>query len=136
MADRLMLAQGFSATLALMLCASSAAQALTDPTRPPLELMSTTEPGAAPGTIELGGAPRTPLQSILLSSARKGAIISGQYVPLGGTYGKARLIKITATEVTLESDQGLEVLQLYSPMEKAAAASGPGQKPEKAAKRR
>jgi len=126
MADRLMLAQGFSAALALMLCASSAAQALTDPTRPPLELMSTTEPGAAP---------RTPLQSILLSNTRKGAIISGQYVPLGGTYGKARLIKITATEVTLKSDQGLEVLQLYSPLEKAAAAPGPGQKSEKAAKR-
>jgi hypothetical protein len=131
MADRLMLAQGFSAALALMLCASSAAQALTDPTRPPLELMSAAEPG----TAEPGGAPRTPLQSILLSSARKGAIISGQYVPLGGTYGKARLVKITATEVTLKSDQGLEVLQLYSPLEKAAAASGPGQKPEKAAKR-
>lgn len=126
MADRLMLAQALAATAALALSAGSAAQALTDPTRPPLELM---------GAVTAGAAPRTPLQSILLSSARKGAIINGQYVPLGGTYGKAKLVKITATEVTLKSDQGLEVLQLYPPMEKTSAASGAEGKPEKAVKR-
>ena len=126
MADRLMLAQALAATAALALSAASAAQALTDPTRPPLELMSAAATGAAP---------RTPLQSILLSSARKGAIINGQYVPLGGAYGKASLVKITATEVTLKSDQGLEVLQLYPPMGKTSAASGAEGKPEKAAKR-
>ena len=128
MADRLMPAQAISAALALMLCASSAAQALADPTRPPFDLMATSVAGAAPLP-----AP-TPLQSILLSSARKGAIIVGQYVPLGGSYGKATLVKITATEVTLKSDQGLEVLQLYPPMEKPPAAPGAGQEPEKAAK--
>lgn len=126
MADRLMLAQALAATAALALSAASAAQALTDPTRPPLELMNAAATGAAP---------RTPLQSILLSSARKGAIINGQYVPLGGTYGKASLVKITATEVTLKSDQGLEVLQLYPPIGKTSATSGAEGKPEKAAKR-
>ena len=109
------LAHGFAATAALLLSAGSAAQALTDPTRPPLELM---------GAAATGTAPRTPLQSILLSSTRKGAIINGQYVPLGGTYGKARLVKITATEVTLKTDRILEVLQLYPPPEKNSAASG------------
>ena len=78
---------------------------------------------------------RTPLQSILLSSARKGAIINGQYVALGGTYGKAKLVKITATEVTLKTDQGLEVLQLYPAMEKTSAASGAEGRPEKMVKR-
>ena len=130
MADRLMLAQAISAALALMLCASSAAQALADPTRPPFDLIGTSVAGAAP----LPAPAPTPLQSILLSSARKGAIIGGQYVPLGGTYGKARLVKITATEVTLKSDQGLEVLQLYPPMENTTAAPGAGRKPEKAAR--
>jgi hypothetical protein len=125
MADRLKPAQAAAAAVALALSAGSGAQALTDPTRPPQELMSAAVAGAAQST---------PLQSILLSSARKGAIIGGQYVPLGGAYGKARLVKITATEVTLKSDQGLEVLQLYSPMEKASAASGIERKPEKAEK--
>jgi hypothetical protein len=53
---------------------------------------------------------------------------------LGGTYGKAKLIKITATEVTLKNADGLEVLQLYPPMEKASAAFGAAGKPEKVVK--
>lgn len=126
MADRLMLAQALAATAALALSAVSAAQALTDPTRPPLELM---------GAATAGAARHTALQSILLSSARKGAIINGQYVPLGGAYGKARLVKISATEVTLKSDQGLEVLQLYPPLGRTSAATSAEGKPEKAAKR-
>jgi hypothetical protein len=126
MADRLMLAQAIAAAAALALSAGSTAQALTDPTRPPRELM---------GAVTAGAAPRTPLQSILLSSARKGAIINGQYVALGGTYGKARLVRITPTEVTLKSDQGLEVLQLYPPMEKASALSGAEGIPGKTVKR-
>jgi MSHA biogenesis protein MshK len=129
MADRLMLARLASAALALSLASGSAAQALTDPTRPPLELMSANAPGAAPGT-----APSTPLQSILLSATRKGAIISGQYVPLGGFYGKAKLVDIAATQVTLKSDRGLEVLQLYPPSAKTSAAPGVEGKSEKAAR--
>jgi hypothetical protein len=121
-----MLAQASAAAAALALSAGSIAQALTDPTRPPLELMSAATAGATP---------RLPLQSILLSSARKGAIINGHYVALGGTYGKAKLVRITPTEVTLKSDQGLEVLQLYPPMGKTSSASGALGKPEKAVKR-
>lgn len=122
MADRLKLLQVLAAAAALALSASSTAQALTDPMRPPLELMS----AAAAGT-----SPHTPLQSILLSSTRKGAIINGEYVALGAKYGKARLVKITATEVTLKSDQGMEVLQLYPPLVKAPAVPGTEGKPEK-----
>jgi hypothetical protein len=124
MADRLMPA--VAAAVALLVSTASTAQTLTDPTRPPFELLS-----AATG----GAAPLTPLQSILLSSARKGAIINGQYVALGGAYGKAKLVKITATEVTLKSDEGLEVLQLYPPMEKTSATFGVKSKPEKVVKR-
>lgn len=128
MADRLMLAPVIAAAAALAFSAGSSAQALTDPTRPPFEIMTAASAAA-------GAAPPTPLQSILLSSARKGAIINGQYVALGGTYGKAKLIKISATEVTLKSDQGLEVLQLYPPMENTPAASGADGKSEKTVKR-
>lgn len=121
-----MLTQAIAAAAALLLSAGSTAQALTDPTRPPRELMSAATAGAAP---------RTPLQSILLSSARKGAIINGQYVALGGTYGKAKLVNITPTEVTLKSDRGLEVLQLYPPIGKTSAASRAERNPEKVVKR-
>ena len=125
MAHGLNLARAIGTAAALSLSGACAAQALTDPTRPPLELMGATGKGDA------AVAAPTPLQSILLSSTRKGAIINGKYVALGGNYGKAKLINITATEVTLKSDQGLEVLQLYPPMEKASAASGAGRNSEK-----
>jgi hypothetical protein len=132
MADRMIPAQAFSAAVALALCTGSAAQALVDPTRPPLELMGAAA-GAAKGGTE-AVAPRPRLESILLSSARKGAIINGQYVALGGTYGKATLVGITPTGVTLRTDKKLDMLQLYPPMEKAAAAPGTEEKPEKAAR--
>ena len=128
MVERVTLAQTLTAAAALMLAAGSSAQALTDPTRPPFEILT-----AAPASA--GAAPSTPLTSILLSSARKGAIISGEYVALGGRIGKATLIKITPTEVTLKSDLGLEVLQLYPPLANATAASGADGKPEKTVKR-
>jgi hypothetical protein len=122
------LVQGVAAAAALLLSAGSTAQALTDPTRPPLELVGTSATAA-------GRAARTPLQSILLSSARQGAIINGQFVPLGGSYGKAKLVRITATEVTLKSNGALEVLQLYPPMETTSAGSDAEGNPEKAVKR-
>lgn len=134
MADRLMLAPAIMAAAALLLSGGSAAQALSDPTRPPLELMRATVAGAAAGATD-GAPPRPRVKSILLSSARNGAIIDGQYVPLGGTYGKASLVRITATEVTLKTDKGLEVLKLYPPMEKISAVSGTEGKPEKVLKR-
>ena len=134
MAGRLILAPAVAAAAALLLSSGSPAQALTDPTRPPMELIraAVVDPAAA-AAAAVAARPR--LESILLSSTRKGAIINGQYVALGGTYGRARLVKITATEVTLKGDQGLEVLQLYPPMEKTSAASSDERKPEKVVKR-
>ena len=133
MADRLMLAQAAAAAAALVLSAGSTAQALTDPTRPPLELMVTAA-GADKGAAA-GAAARPRLESILLSSARKGAIINGEYVPLGGVYGKATLVNITATEATLKTGHQLDVLQLYPPKGNAVAASGAEEKPEKMVRR-
>lgn len=134
MADRLMPAPAIVAAAALLLSGGSAAQALVDPTRPPLELMRAAVAEASPGA-PASAAPRPRLESILLSSARKGAIINGQYVPLGGTYGKATLVNITATGVTLKTDQELDMLQLYPPMGKASVASGTEEKTEKVVKR-
>ena len=87
MADRLMLTQAIATAAALTLSAGSSAQTLVDPTRPPLELIAAAA-GADKGAAA-GAATRPRLESILLSSARKGAIINGQYVPLGGSYGKS-----------------------------------------------
>jgi len=117
-----MLAQAIAAGAALLVAAGSGAQELVDPTRPPaLELAAAAGAGVVPGS---------PLQSILLSSARKGAIINGKYVPLGGAYGDARLINVAATEVTLKSKEKTEVLKLYPEREKLAAAGKSSQAPQ------
>ncbi len=134
MADSMMLARILVAAAALLLSAGSMAQALADPTQPPLELIRASV--IDPATGEAAAAARRPrVESILLSSARKGAIINGQYVPLGGAYGKAMLVSISATEVTLETDKKLEVIKLYPPMDRPSAAPGAGEKPEKMVKR-
>ena len=133
MADRLIRAQACSAAVALALCTGSVAQALVDPTRPPFDQMGATAGGAAKGETE-EAAPRPRLESILLSSARKGAIINGQFVALGGVYGKATLVGITLTNVTLKTDKKLDVLQLYPSMEKGSAAPGAEEKSKKAAR--
>jgi len=122
MAGRLILAPAAAAAAALLLSTGSTAQALTDPTRPPLDLIRAAVVDPVTGAKAVA-APRPRLESILLSSARKGAIINGRYVPLGGAYGKATLVSISATEVTLKTNQELEVIKLFPPMEKPSAAS-------------
>lgn len=124
-----MLIQAIATAAALTLSAGGSAQTLVDPTRPPLDLIAAAA-GADKGAAGTAAHPR--LESILLSSARKGAIINGKYVPLGGTYGAARLVDVMATGVTLESGRKLEVLQLYPALEKPFAAAGAGGEPEKA----
>ncbi len=103
-----------------MFAASMAARAqvLADPTRPPADLLA----GAAVGGTQTSSA----LQSILLSKGRKIAVINGQSVPLGGRYGNATLVAISSGEVTLKSEQGVEVMKLYPGIGKTAPSSAPG----------
>jgi hypothetical protein len=126
MADGMIVAQALVAAAVLTLAGGSGAQALTDPTRPPVELAAAGGPGAASSRS---------LQSILISSTRQGAIINGKYVPLGGTYEDARLITITATEVTLKSRDGTEVLKLYPGEQKISAAPANVPRPPQAGRR-
>ncbi len=133
MAYRLSMARALAAATGLALSAGSTAQALTDPTRPPLQLILSAA-GVDKAEAE-GAAARPRLESIMLSSGRKGAIINGEYVPLGGKFGKAVMVGIGATAVTLKTGKELEVLQLYPPRGEAAAASGTEGKTEKMVKR-
>jgi len=82
-------------------CAS--AQALVDPTRPP---------NVVGGEQGVESEPRTELQSVLISRARRVAIINGETVMLGGKVGEARVTKISETEVELTYPDRKEVLKL------------------------
>lgn len=104
--------------------AGAQAQALTDPTRPP---SASAIPSGSP--VAQDEATGTRLQSILLSSGRKVAVINGVMVPLGGMVGEARLIRITETQVVLKKGEETEVLKMYPgidkrPVKRVAARRG------------
>lgn len=103
------------ACLALVcLCGASCgaiAQALTDPTRPPAVMMSRAEGNAVTGSAT---AMRTAtLQSVLISPARRVAVISGVSVALHEYFGDAVLVAIGESEVTLRSGKTETILKLY-----------------------
>lgn len=98
--------------------ASVYAEVISDPTRPPNDLQ-------ALGNMGSRGEPI--LQSILLSPGRKGAIINGEMIPLGGKFGDARLVKITETAVVLQSAEGTKLLKLYPAIEKNMISKTPSQ---------
>ena len=92
----------------LLLCAVSSAasaQALTDPTRPPAEISAPPPQTAAPK--ESG------LQSVIISPARRAAIINGQTVELGAKQGDAKLVEVSESGVILQGPQGRRVLALF-----------------------
>jgi MSHA biogenesis protein MshK len=104
--------------------AGAEAQALTDPTRPPSAPSIASDSPAS--QVETTGMQ---LQSILLSSGRKVAVINGIMVPLGGMVGEARLIRITETQVVLKKGEETEVLKMYpgidkQPVKRIAARRG------------
>ena len=103
-----------AATVAAM--AGAQAQALTDPTRPP------SATAGAPASQQ--DASTTQLQSILLSSGRKLAVINGNMVRLGGMVGEARVVRISETEVVLKKGDETEVLKLFPGVDKKSSRRG------------
>jgi MSHA biogenesis protein MshK len=102
-------------TATVVAMAGAQAQALTDPTRPPSASSALSASQAAPE--ETAG---TQLQSILMSSGRKVAVINGTMVPLGGMIGEARVVRITETQVVLKRGEETEVLKMYPGIDKRA----------------
>lgn len=82
---------------------------LRDPTRPPFG-------AASPGGEEAPAGPQ--LQSVLISPARKLAVIDGRTVPLGAKYRGATLTRITESGVELRNGGRVEVLKLFPRVEK------------------
>ncbi len=83
----------------LLICCLAAfgdACAVTDPTRP-------TDPAAFFGTRTAADGSAWSLQSILLASDRRIAVINGKRVQEGDRVGSARVIRIRDSQVLLET---------------------------------
>lgn len=88
------------------------AEELRDPTMPPSQFIT---PRA--GSSEVAPAPV--LQSVMLGTQQKAAMINGQFVALGKKYGQDVLVKISASEVVLQAADGSrKVLSMKYPLEK------------------
>jgi MSHA biogenesis protein MshK len=98
--------------LGLLFAASSAgAQTLADPTRPPA---AANESSSDPS--QQAGASR--LQSILISSRRRVAVIDGRAVRIGERVGDALVVAIAPSEVTLQHGAVRETLKLHPGIDK------------------
>ena len=101
---------------ALLASASAGAENLVDPTRPP----------AAPsGAVSVATAELV-LQSVLISPGRMIAIINGQTVKLGDTFGDAKVVKISESEVVLRDGNNVQTLKLFPGIEKRLSSSHAG----------
>lgn len=120
-ADLNSLAHFVALGLAAGVAGNACGQVLADPTRPP----DTFRP-------PLGGTPAAPAASqfssqpvVILSSDRRQVTINGQTVPLGGRIGDAKVIRISDTEVVLQSTDSIETIRLYGAVEKKLVKTAP-----------
>ena len=116
-----------SCLLAAVIPAAGAAQGLADPTRPPNAGEAQGEGGFATGGPQL--------QSVILSSSRKLAIIDGQTVALGAKAGDFTLVALSASEAVLRRGEETKILKLYPAAEKKGSRPVPrGDLPKEAKK--
>lgn len=91
--------------LSSALCSLHAGE-LPDPTRLPAIIGAPADKGQ--------GKNRAPaLRSVILSKARRAAIIDGETVELGGRFGEAKLVEVNEGHVVLLGAQGRQVLALF-----------------------
>jgi MSHA biogenesis protein MshK len=88
------------------------AQGLSDPTRPPREILGGSADAYAPA------AGSSPVQVVIISKNRRQATINGQTVNLGGRYGNATVVRITDEEIVLQRPEATETIKLYSSVQR------------------
>ncbi|PZP64418.1 MAG: hypothetical protein DI596_02030 [Azospira oryzae] len=93
----------------------AAAEELRDPTRPPAALLAASPESRGPHDGPV-------LQSVMIGSGRRAAMISGTWVELGGRYHDARVVAITEAGVTLQGPGGKQQLKLFPEVEKRISA--------------
>lgn len=102
-----------------------AAEELADPTRPPASVM------AGNNVVSQQTTAGPVLQSVLISPRRKEAIISGQTVKLGDSFGEAKVVRITENEVILRTGKELQTLKAFPGIGKQKTSGRAGVQLEK-----
>ncbi len=105
------------------------AQGLSDPTRPPREILGGSPDGYEPA------ASSSPAQVVIISKDRHQVTINGRTVNLGERYGNATVVRITDEEIVLQGPEATETIKLYSSVHRkrhwpAARADNAGKQEE------
>lgn len=89
------------------------AENLPDPTRPPASIFAPAAEGGAGTRREEAEHQSSGLHTIIISEARRAAIIDGKTVELGGEHGGARLIEVNEGGVVMQHANSRQVLTLF-----------------------
>ena len=105
------------------------AQGLSDPMRPPREII-----GGSAGAYEPAES-SSPAQVVIISKDRRQVTINGRTVNLGERYGNATVVKISDEEIVLQRPEATETIKLYSSVQRtkhwrAARADAAGKQEE------
>jgi MSHA biogenesis protein MshK len=105
------------------------AQGLSDPTRPPPQILGRSADGYEPA------ASSSPAQVVIISKDRRQVTINGRTVNLGERYGNAAVVRITDEEIVLQRPEATETIKLYSSVQRtkhwpAARADDAGKQEE------
>ena len=87
------------------------AQGLSDPMRPPREIIG----GSA--AYEPAGS-SSPAQVVIISKDRRQVTINGRTVNLGERYGNATVVRISDEEIVLQRPEATETIKLYSSVQR------------------
>jgi len=88
------------------------AQGLSDPTRPPREILGGSVDRYEPA------AGSSPAQVVIISKDRRQVTINGRTVSLGERYGNATVVRITDEEIVLQRPEATETIKLYSSVQR------------------
>jgi MSHA biogenesis protein MshK len=100
-----------SALLLSLIQVAAMAETLPDPTRPAIDLNSTSVSGVSEALPE-DQVPHG-LQSVIISPQYRAAIINGETVKLGDKSGDSRLVEVRENSVVLQNAHGRRVLELF-----------------------
>lgn len=120
---------GAVVVLASGLAAVASAQTLPDPTRPPFGMVGNVPGASWEAKTETPDAPL--LQSVILrKGAEPRALVNGEWLRQGQSFGDLKILKILADRVVIRGPQGRQTLKMMPDVEIKAAASGRTGKPQ------
>ena len=106
-----------------------AAESVPDPTRPPPEWLAVQEPKAAKEAA--AEMPQQPVQLVLSGPTRRFAIVRGELVGSGKDRNAPRLVELKRDEMTIETKDGKETLNLFPGIEITPVKPSAGAAPNK-----